>query len=108
MQNTLYIEMLAFVSEADFGRRVGNGGQGDVRQRGMAGVIGLILALVDKNISLGLVSGRRRWGPTKPAASNRATSSTAESHDRCGRGQEVGRLNWRRLRCSHCGKTLVL
>ncbi len=107
MQSIISLEVLTAVAENGFSldelvitaRKV-------FEQEGMPGLIGIILRLVDENISLRLCQGKSPWQPT-----GCCEQSSYEYQDRQERRFRTSagtvKIRWRRLRCLNCGKSLV-
>lgn len=107
MQSTLYVELVGCVSDEGFSldelvMRTKELFTGE----GMAGVVGLILSLVDERLSMNLVSGRRGWRPE--ACCDRCRYEHSRRSKRQFR-TSVGtvRIQWRVLRCVGCGRHMV-
>lgn len=108
MQNTLYIEIIGCVSEEGFSLdelviRV----KQLFEQEGMAGVIGVLLALFDEYLCLKkLVRGEKGWKPQACCSSPRY-----ELHDRKARRFRTSagkvKIAWRRLKCQKCGRKVI-
>ena len=107
MQNIIALEVLAAVSENGFSldelvistRKL-------FEQKGMPGLIGLILRLLDENISLRLRQNNSGWKPPSCCAQpDYEFQDQQEKSFRTSAGKV--KIRWRRLRCRRCGKSTV-
>ena len=111
MQNLLYLEILESVSEAGFSLdELVYKTKELFEQEGMSGMVSLVLTLMDEKLCLDLCRGG-----VKSEGSWRAPgccdSPRYEPQDRRARRfrTSVGevRIQWRRLRCRNCGRSLI-
>lgn len=107
MRNRLYMELVGCLSEKEFSLdelvvKV----KELFATEGMAGVVGLLLSLFDEHLCAGLVRGKAVWQPELCCEAPRY-----ELHKRSKRRfrTTIGtvRIEWRRLRCVHCGRTVI-
>jgi len=107
MQNIIALEVLAAVSENGFSldelvistRKL-------FEQEGMPGLIGLILHLLDENISLRLRQNNSGWKPPGCCAQpDYEFQDQQEKTFRTSAGKV--KIRWRRLRCRRCGKSTI-
>lgn len=106
MQKIITLEVISSISEKGFTldelvivtRRL-------FEEQGMAGIVSLILDLVDERICMDMIKGKR--GRKEPCCA----SPHYSYHDRLGRqfrtSAGVVNIRWRRLRCMHCGSTTL-
>jgi len=107
MQNIIALEVLTSVSENGFSldelviatRQL-------FEQEGMPGLIGLILRLLDENLSLRLRQNHSDWKPTSCCAQpDYEFQDWQERRFRTSAGKV--QIHWRRLRCRTCGKSTL-
>ena len=107
MQNSIQMELLAATAESGFSldelvfklKEV-------MHKRGMAGVVELILQILDEHLCVSLCQNRSAWTP--PACCSEPRYEHLDRRTRSIR-TSVGKLQfqWRRLRCTQCGRTLL-
>ncbi len=107
MQSIVSLEVLTVVAENGFSLDELVISTGDLFQReGMPGLIGLILRLVDENLSIRLQQKKSDWQPSACCE-----HPDYESQDQLPRSFRTSaglvKIRWRRLRCRHCGKSTV-
>ncbi|HDL85446.1 MAG TPA: hypothetical protein ENH11_03835, partial [Candidatus Acetothermia bacterium] len=107
MQNRLYMELVGSLSEEGFSLDELVVKVKDLFEtEGMAGIVGLLLSLFDEHLCAGLVCGEAVWQPEPCCETPRY-----ELHKRSKRQfrTTIGtiRIEWRRLRCVHCGRTMI-
>ena len=107
MQKLLYIEILGGVSDKGFSLDELVLKTKELFEReGMAGLIGLILSLVDEQLCIDLMRGESRLS-LAPCCDH----PRYEAHDRRDRSfrTSVGNieLRWRRVRCKSCGRSFI-
>jgi transposase-like protein len=107
MQGSIAIEVLASLSDNGFSLdELVVATKELFEQRGLAGFVGFVLNLMDEKLAVDLVAGRSSWKPR-----GCCDDARYEHQDRQPRRfrTSVGRvkIQWRRLRCVHCGKSLV-
>ena len=112
MQHILYLELLGCVSEQGFSLdELVYRTQALFEEQGMAGMVGLILMLMDEQLCRELCggTGSRREGAWHPPSC--CSSPRYELQDRRARRFRTGvgevRIQWYRVRCRHCGRSLV-
>ena len=107
MQNIIALEVLTSVSGNGFSldelviatRRL-------FEQEGMPGLIGLVLRLLDENLSLRLRQNNSDWKPTSCCAQpDYEFQDWQERRFRTSAGEV--QIHWRRLRCRTCGKSTL-
>jgi len=107
MQNIIALEVLTSVSESGFSldelviatRQL-------FEQEGMPGLIGLVLRLLDENLSLRLRQNNSDWKPTRCCAQpDYEFQDRPERRFRTSAGEV--QIHWRRLRCRTCGKSTL-
>ena len=107
MQSIITLEVLTAVSENGFSldelvistRKL-------FEQEGMPGLIGLLLRLLDENVSLRLKQNNSVWKPTGCCAQpDYEFQDLQEKSFRTSAGKI--KIGWRRLRCRQCGKSTV-
>jgi hypothetical protein len=108
MQNIITLDVVSAVSEKGFSLdELVLSTKTLFEQEGMAGVIGLILRLVDEKICLDLVSGKR--SSLSPCCSSPRYLYLDQRQRRFRTSAGTVRIRWRRLECTGCGaKTLPL
>lgn len=107
MHKTLYLEIAGCVSEEGFSLdELVIRTKELFAEEGMAGLVGLILSLVDEHISLGLVSGKSAWRPERCCEACRY-EFYSRSDRRFRTSVGVVRMRWRVLRCAVCGRSIV-
>ena len=107
VQKLLYLEILGAVADKGFSLDELVLKTKELFEReGMAGFVGLILSLLDEQLSLDLLRGRGSWRP--PACCDGPRWESQGRRSRCLR-TSVGEveIRWRRVRCRHCGKSLI-
>lgn len=106
MQNIITLDILSAVSEKEFSLdELVVATKTLFEQEGMAGVIGLILRLVDEMICMEMVCGKRMAPcPCCPEARYVYKDHLAR-HFRTSAGTVW--IRWRRLACCHCGATMI-
>lgn len=107
MQNTLYVEIVGCISEKGFSLDELVVKVKELFERkAMGEIIGLLLSLVDESLCLKLVEGKSDWKPEPCCKKCRY-----EFHGRRARQFRTSaglvKIAWRRLRCRHCGKTVI-
>jgi len=75
-------------------------------QEGMAGFVGLLLELVDAQLSWKLIHKASCWQP-KPCCADPAYELDRRVDRRLRTSVGTVRLCWRRLRCRHCGRSFL-
>jgi len=106
MQNIITLDVLSAVSEKGFSLdELVVATKTLFEQDGMAGMIGLILRLVDEKICLELVSGKRSLPPSCCVAPRYLQLDQRERQFRTSAG--TVRIRWRRLECACCGTTTI-
>ena len=106
MQSIITLEVLSAVSEKGFSldelvietRRV-------VEQQGLAGVVGLILGLVDEKVCMDIVAGRRSMQKACCSRPHYNHKERLERQFRTSAGEV--KIRWRRLECRNCGSTVI-
>ena len=107
MQEILYMEMIGCLSEKGFSLdELVVKTKSLFEEKGMSGLIELLLKLLDESLFIGLLTGVSRWNPVSCC-----TEPLYDSHGRRPREfrTSVGiiKIDWRRLRCRNCGKLLI-
>ncbi len=107
MQNIIAMEVLSATSEKGFSLdELVFRTKELFETEGLAGFVSLILRLVDEKICMNMVQGEIKHNKQSCCSSPRY-----EYHDQPERQfrTSVGKvtINWRRLRCSSCGKTII-
>lgn len=107
MQNIIALEIVSAVSEAGFSLDELVVKTKELFEReGMPGFMGLVLALVDELLCLKLVMGESKWKPEPCCGRGRYEQSRRDNKlFRTSIG--TVRVEWRRLRCTKCGKSFV-
>lgn len=107
MQSTLYLKLVGCVSEQGFSLdELVMRTKELFASEGMAGVVGLILSLVDERLSVNLVAGRQGWRP-KPCCDRCKYEHCRRSNRRFRTSIGTVHIHWRVLRCSACGRSVV-
>ena len=107
MQNVLYLELANSVSDKGFSldelvfrtRQL-------FEREGMAGVIELILSLLDEKLALDLYLKRGPWRPS-PCCDHPRYDSHGRREKRIRTSCGEVKLSWRRSRCRNCGAVVV-
>lgn len=106
MQNIITLDVLSAVSEKDFSLdELVIVTKTLFEQDGMAGVIGLVLRLVDEKICTEMVSGKRSSPSPCCASPHYGYLDQRERQFRTSAG--TVRIRWRRLECTGCGATTI-
>lgn len=107
MQNSIQMELLAATAESGFSldELVFNLKE-LMHEKGMAGIVELILQILDENLCMSICQHRSAWTP------KHCCSAPRHEHLDCRTRSirtSVGKLQfqWRRLRCVQCGRTLL-
>jgi hypothetical protein len=108
MQKSIAIEVLAAVSDKGFSLdELVYKVQELFQERGLPGLVALVLRLVDEKIVEGLIGGQDGWKPSSPCC----PSPRYERSDHLRRNirTSIGKVQflWRRLRCRACGRTTI-
>jgi len=107
VQNVLYLELVSHFSDKGFSldelvfktRQL-------FEREGMAGVVELILSLLDEKLALDLYLNRGPWRPAPCCSHPRyASHGRREKTIRTGCGEV--KLSWRRSRCKSCGAVII-
>lgn len=107
MQNTLYIEIIGCISEKGFSLDELVVKVKELFERkAMAEVIGLLLSLVDESICMKLVEGGTGWKPG-PCCEDCRYEFYGRKARQFRTSAGLVKTAWRRLRCQHCGKTVI-
>ena len=107
MQSIVSLEVLTVVGENGFSLDELVISTVDLFKReGMPGLIGLILRLIDENLSMRLQQKNSDWQPSACCE-----HPHYESQDQLKRSFRTSaglvQIRWRRLRCCHCGKSTI-
>ncbi len=106
MQNIITLDVLSAVSEKEFSLdELVLAAKTLFEQEGMAGMIGLILRLVDEKICMDMVSGKREAPSPCCTSPHHVSLDQRERQFRTSAG--TVRIRWRRLECTCCGATLL-
>ena len=107
MQHLLYLEILGCVADDGFSfDELAVKTKELFEREGMAGFMGLILSLLDENLSLDIALGRDGWRPA-PCCSDPRYESQGRRQRSFRTSVGKVKINWRRLRCRHCGRSTV-
>jgi hypothetical protein len=107
MQSIIALEVLASVSESGFSLdELVLATRHLFEREGMAGLIGLVLRLLDENLTLRLRQNQANWRPTGCCGQpDYELQDQPERRFRTSAGQV--HLRWRRLRCRACGRSTI-
>jgi len=108
MQYTTQIEVLATLGEQGFTLDELVYCTRELFEReGMAGLIGLWLELVDEVLFIRLVQGAKGWRPPACCEEPSYELHSREHRKRLRTSAGDVSVRWRRLRCKHCGRSLI-
>ena len=106
MQNIITIDVLSAVSEKNFSLdELVLETKGLFEKEGMAGVIGLILRLVDEKVCMDMVAGKRN--AQKPCCGRPRYHHQGRLDRQFRTSAGTVKICWRRLECQHCGRTTI-
>jgi len=107
VQHILYMEMIGCLSEKGFSLdELVVKTKSLFEEKGISGLIELLLKLLDESLFIGLLTGVSRWNPVSCCP-----EPLYDSHGRRPREfrTSVGiiKIDWHRLRCRNCGQILI-
>jgi hypothetical protein len=107
MKRTIALEVASALSEKGFSLdELVFRAQELFEKEGIAGFVALLLELVDEGLNVELVQGKAQWKP-KACCEDPCYEHSRRAPRRFRTSVGVVRLQWRRLRCTRCGKTVV-
>jgi len=106
MQSSITLDVLSAVSEKGFSLdELVIETKMLFEKEGMAGVIGLILRLVDEKVCMDMVIGKR--SAQKPCCGRPRYSHQGRLDRQFRTSVGTVKIRWRRLECQHCGSTII-
>lgn len=108
MQHTLYLEIVSCLAEDGFSLdELVLRTKELFEQEGMPGFVGLLLMLFDEQLARGLVGGRAVPGVPLCGCGHRCWEVCAVEPRRIRTSIGTVQFQWRRLRCTACGKSVI-